>query len=77
MANEQMEGPRPRQSRAEASNGKNGDIIALLDEAIASIPSTDLEIAVARRYGTENWKERLDSIREKILEARTALASRL
>lgn len=50
------------------------DIVSLLDEAIALVPGTDVEIAVLERYGSDKWKERMLAVREKLTQVRERAA---
>lgn len=50
------------------------NLVALIDEAIALVPGTEVEIALLERYGSGQWKERMRSVREKLLEVRNRAA---
>lgn len=51
------------------------NLIALIDEAIALVPATPVEIAVLERYGSTRWLERMAAVREKLGELRQQLVS--
>lgn len=46
------------------------EFVALIDEALALVPGTDVEISMLRRYGNDDWKERMIAVREKLTQVR-------
>ena len=61
-------------SKESKSGRKNSELLNLLDEAIALVPGTEIEVAVLERYGSDRWKERMIAVREKLTDIRGRMA---